>query len=296
MAEWLELREAVARHVADGQVLYLAGFSHLIPFAFGHEVVRRRYRRLTLCRATPDLLYDQMIAAGVAERVVFSYAGNPGVGLLPAFRRAAERGEIELDEWSHFELVARLQAGAAGLPFWPLRSLDNDLTRRRPRPTVESPFGGEAVAVVPALTPDVTLLHAHCADEDGNVYVWGLLGEMREAALAARRVLVSVEERRPAADLRRQSAHLLLPGFRVDTLSVVPWGAHPSYALGLYDRDRAFYLEWDRLARDPAAVADWLDRYVYGVEDHPQYLDRLPAGRLRQLEEDAAGAERDLRP
>ncbi len=283
----LTVREAVRRHVEDGQNLYLAGFTHLIPFAFGHEIIRQGRRHLTLGRATPDLLYDQMIAAGVADRVVFSYAGNPGIGLLQAFRRAVQAGEVEVEEYSHFELIARLEAGAAGLPFWPLRALDNDLTRRRARPRVKSPYGDEDVAVVPPLCPDVTLLHAHCADEDGNVYAWGLLGEVREAALAARKVLVSVEEIRPAGSLRNQRDHLVLPGFRVESISVEPWAAHPSYVQDVYDRDQDFYLEWDRISRDPAATSAWLERFVYDIVDRATYLSLWPPERLARLREAA---------
>jgi len=286
--ELIPIREAVSRHVRDGQTIYLAGFTHLIPFAFGHEIIRQRRRHLTLCRATPDLIYDQMIAAGVADRVVFSYAGNPGVGLLHAFRRAVETGQIELDEYSHFELIARLQAGAAGLPFWPLRTLENDLTRQRPRPMVPSPYGPEEVAVVPPLRPDLTILHAHCADPDGNVYAWGLLGEVREAALAARKVLVSVEEIRPARQLREQREHLLLPAFRVASVSVEPWGAHPSYVQGMYDRDQDFYNEWDRLSREPKATAAWLQRWVWEVPDRSRYLQLWPPTRLTRLREAAS--------
>jgi len=290
LAEFISVRAAVERYVHDGDAVYLAGFTHLIPFAFGHEIIRQRRRRLTLCRATPDLLYDQMIAAGVAQRVVFSYAGNPGLGNLPAFRRAVEAGEIEIEEYTHFELVARLAAGAAGLPFWPLRSLENDLSLRRPRPRVRSPFGDEAVAVVPPLSPDVTLLHAHAADENGNLYAWGLLGEVRDAALAAKVVVASVEEVRSAEELRAERDHLLLPGFRVQSVSLAPWGAHPSYVLDRYDRDTVFYTEWDRLARDVDATEAWLGRFVYGVPDRAAYVALLPPDRLRALEEAAQGA------
>ena len=283
----MPLGEAVERYVHDGDIVYLAGFTHLIPFAFGHEIIRQGRRHLTLCRATPDLLYDQMIAAHVADRVVFSYAGNPGLGNLPVFRRAVEGGEIEIEEYTHFELVARLSAGAAGLPFWPLRSLENDLSLRRPRPRLRSPFGDEEVAVVPPLRPDVTLLHAHAADEDGNIYAWGLLGEVRDAALAAKAVIASVEEVRPAAELRGERDHLLVPGFRMASVSLAPWGAHPSYVLGRYDRDTAFYTEWDRLARDPAATEAWLQQFVYGVKDRAAYLGLMPQERLMALEEAA---------
>lgn len=290
MTRFLPLEDAVREYVHDGDVLYLAGFTHLIPFAFGHEIIRQGLQHLTLCRATPDLLYDQMLAAGVADRVVFSYAGNPGVGNLPVFRRVVEAGEIGIEEYTHFELVARLAAGAAGLPFWPLRSLENDLSLRRPRPKVRSPFGDEEVPVVPALNPDVTLLHAHAADEDGNIYARGLLGEVREAALAARLVIASVEEVLPASELRKDRDHLLLPGFRVTNVSLAPWGAHPSYVHGLYDRDTTFYTEWDALARDPASVAAWLEQFVYGVKDRDDYLRQLPQDRLAALKEAARRA------
>jgi glutaconate CoA-transferase subunit A len=283
------IEQAVSRYVRDGQTVYLAGFTHLIPFSFGHELIRQGYRGLTVGRATPDLICDQMIAAGVVRRLIFSYAGNPGVGLLRCFRRAVETGDLQLEEYSHFELIARLQAGAAGLPFWPVLTEENDLTRRRGRPSVRSPFGGELVPVVPPLRPDVTMLHAHLADDAGNVYAWGLLGDVREAALAAGKVLVSVEEMRPAVELRRERDHLLLPGFRVDTVSVEPWGAHPSYVQGRYDRDQDFYSEWDRLTRDPEAVAGWLRRFVHGVPDRSRYLDLLEPGLLRSLRQRAAG-------
>ncbi len=281
--ELLSIREAVNRHVLSGQSVYLAGFTHLIPFAFGHEIIRQRLEHLTLCRATPDLVYDQMIAAGVADRVVFSYAGNPGVGLLHCFRRAVESGAIEIEEYSHFELIGRLQAAAAGLPFWPVRTLENDLTKHRPRPSVRSPFGDDEVPVVPPLNPDVTMVHAHAADPEGNIYAWGLLGEVREAALAAKKVLVSVEEIRPADQLRRQRDHLLLPAFRVASLSVEPWGAHPSYVQGVYDRDQAFYNQWDQLSRDPAVTRSWLERWVWGVSDRADYVRRWPGDELEVL-------------
>lgn len=287
MTQWLSTKEAVGRYVHDGATIYLAGFSHLIPFAFGHEIIRQKRRELILCRATPDLLYDQMIAAGCAKKVVFSYAGNPGVGLLHAFRRAVEEGRLELEEYTHFELVARLEAGAAGLPFWPIKSLDQDLSRLRGRPVVKSPFGGEEIPVVAPLTPDVTLVHAHAADTDGNLYVWGIVGEMREAALAADKVLATVEEVLPVEELRPHQTELLLPAFRVDAISVEPWGAHPSYVLGKYDRDAHFYGEWDQLARDPDKLAQWLESYVMGVEDRQGYLRLFPQERLERLQEEA---------
>lgn len=286
--QWLSAAEAVSEYVKDGQTLYLAGFTHLIPFALGHEIIRQRRRHLTLCRATPDLLYEHMIAGQVADQVVFSYAGNPGVGLLPVFRRAVEQGTIGIQEWTHFEMVARLAAGAAGLPFWPLNTLDNELTERRPRPRVQSPFTDDQVAVVPPLVPDVTLVHTHAADDAGNLYVDGLLGDIREAVLAGRQVVASVEQRLPAAQIRATRLTLLLPAFRVASVSVEPWGAHPSYVFGQYDRDTAFYRDWDERGRDESAVESWLDEFVYGLASRAEYLQRQPPGRLSALRE-AAG-------
>lgn len=287
MPEFLSIEAAVRRHIHDGDSVYFAGFTHLIPFAFAHEVMRQGRKHLTLCRMTPDLIYDQMLAVGAADRLVFSYAGNPGLGLLHAFRRAVERKEVAIEEYTHFELVARLAAGAACLPFWPVKSLENDLTRARPRPLVASPFSDEKVAVVPALRPKVTVLHAHAADEDGNVYAWGLLGEVREAALAADIVVASVEEVLPASRLRKERDHLLLPAFRVTSVSLCPWGAHPSYVLGRYDRDTGFYQEWDELARTPDQISGWLDRYVYHVPDRDAYMRLIAPERLKALEEAA---------
>lgn len=287
MPEFLSMREAVRTYVHDHDTVYLAGFTHLIPFAFAHEIIRQAKRHLTLCRMTPDLIYDQMLAGGVADRLVFSYAGNPGLGNLNAFRRLVETGAIEIEEYTHFELVSRLAAGAAGVPFWPLRSLANDLTRLRSRPVVVDPFGGGEVAVVKALSPDVTLLHAHVADEAGNVYAWGLLGEVKEAALAATRVVVSVEEVVPAEALRAERDHLLIPGFLVHAVVTCAHGAYPSYVLGRYDRDSDFYREWDAISRSPEATAAWLDRYVHAVGDHAAYVDLLPPGRIAALEEAA---------
>ncbi|MCL5116432.1 MAG: CoA transferase subunit A [Firmicutes bacterium] len=283
MTQRRELAEMIAAEIQEGMTVYLAGFSHLIPFAAGHEVIRQNIRHLTLCRATPDLLYDQMIAAGTADALVFSYAGNPGVGLLPAFRRAVESGEIAIEEYTHAEMIARLEAGAAGLPFWPLRAEENDLTRFRGRKSVACPYTGESIPVVPALNPDVALLHVQRADEAGNLYVWGLTGDMKEAALAAKRLIATAEKIVPADALRADRDHLLIPGFRVAAVAEVPFGAHPSYATGIYERDTALYQSWTAIARDAAGCQTWLDEWVRHVPDHAGYLARWGRDYLAQL-------------
>jgi glutaconate CoA-transferase, subunit A len=287
------MRDAVAALVRDGDTVVIEGFTHLICFAAGHEIIRQRRRDLTLCRLTPDLIYDQMIAAGCARKLVFSWAGNPGAGSLHAFRRAVEgKGPpLELEEYSHFGMVGRLSAGAARLPFWPMRNyMGTDLPAANPRiATVECPYTGERLATVPALNPDVTIVHAQRADADGNTQIWGLLGVQKEAAFASRRVIVVVEELVDQSVIRADPNRTLIPGIAVDAVVVEPWGAHPSYAQGYYDRDNAFYVGWEPVSRDPAALAAYLDEYVYGVRDRREYVER--SGGLERLRADARVCE-----
>jgi len=286
MSKVVGMREAIARHVRDGDTVVIEGFTHLICFAAGHEIIRQGRRDLVLCRLTPDLVYDQMIEAGCARKLVFSWAGNPGAGSLHAFRRAAEgksEHRLELEEYSHFGMVARFCAGSARLPFWPLRDymgtdlpVANPLIRR-----VACPFTGEELAAVPALNPDVTIVHAQRADAQGNTQIWGLLGVQKEAAFASKRVIVVVEELVDESVVRADPNRTLIPGMIVDAVVVEPWGAHPSYAQGHYDRDNAFYVAWEDISRDPAKLRRYLDDYVYGVRDRAEYVARC--GGLEQL-------------
>jgi glutaconate CoA-transferase subunit A len=284
----LSMRDAIASLVDDGATLVIEGFTHLICFAAAHEIIRQRRRELTLCRLTPDVIYDQMIAAGCARKLVFSWAGNPGAGSLHAFRRAAEgkRGAapLELEEYSHFGMVARFSAGAAKLPFWPLRNyMGTDLPRANPRiRSVACPFTGEELAAVPALNPDVTIVHAQRADAGGNTQIWGLLGVQKEAAFASKRVIVVVEELVDEAAIRSDPNRTIIPGTIVDAVVVEPWGAHPSYAQGFYDRDNEFYVGWEAISRDPAALARYLDEWVYGVRGRGEYVEKSP-GVVRRL-------------
>ncbi len=282
------MRDAVAELVRDGDTVAIEGFTHLISFAAGHEIIRQRRRDLVLCRLTPDVVYDQMIGAGVARKLVFSWLGNPGVGSLHAVRRRVERGDpapLELEEYSHFGMVGRYTAGAANLPFFPLRSYDeSDLPRVNPniRP-VTSPFDGEVIYAVPPLRPDVTIAHAQRADRMGNTQIWGLLGCQREAAFAARRVIVVVEELVDESVIRADPNRTLIPGLIVNAVVVCPRGAHPSFAQGYYDRDNHFYLEWEAISRDPERLAGWLDEWVYALADHGEYVDKLGETRWKQL-------------
>jgi len=291
------MHEAIAAHVHDGDTVVIEGFTHLICFAAGHEIIRQRRRDLTLCRLTPDLIYDQMIGAGCARKLVFSWAGNPGAGSLHAFRRAVEhpppRGALEIEEYSHFGMVARLAAGAARMPFWPVRTYAaTDLPSVNPRiAAVTCPYTGERLATVPALNPDVTIIHAQRADAQGNTQIWGLLGVQREAAFASSRVIVVVEELVDERVIRSDPNRTVVPGFVVDAVVVEPWGAHPSYAQGHYDRDNEFYVAWEEISRDPDRLASYLDSHVHGVPDRSGYLALYPGlqERLRAQPRMAAG-------
>ena len=286
----MSMRDAVARYVRDGDVVVIEGFTHLISFAAGHEIIRQRRRDLTLCRLTPDLIYDQMIAAGCARKLVFSWAGNPGVGSLHAFRRAVEGRALEIEEYSHFGMVARFAAGAARLPFWTLRDYaGTDLPRANPRiKLVTCPYTGEVLATVPALNPDVTIVHAQRADAHGNTQIWGLLGVQKEAAFASARVIVVVEELVDERVIRADPNRTLIPAVIVSAVVVEPWGAHPSYAQGHYDRDNDFYVGWETISRERAELASYLDEFVYGVQDRTQYMEKQP----RLMERLKAGEQR----
>ena len=286
-----DVGSAVSDALSDGDSLYLGGFTHLIPFAAGHEIIRQEYERLDLIRPTPDLIYDQMIAAGCAERLTFSWAGNPGVGVLRAFRRAVEDGvprSVEIDEYSHFGMVTRLEAGARDLPFAPLRTFvgsdypeHNDNIRFVENPYAEGP---DEIPVVPPLKPDVAVVRAQRADESGNGQLWGIVGEMAEAAFAADTVILSVEEVVDERVVRSDPNRTLIPGEVVDYVVEEPYGSHPSYAQGYYDRDNDAYMAWHEASETHESTLEWLDEWVYGVDDHDEYLRKLDTERFLDLQ------------
>jgi glutaconate CoA-transferase subunit A len=288
----VDMRTAIAAHVHDGDTVAIEGFTHCISFAAGHEIIRQKRRNLTLARMTPDLVYDQMVAAGCAKKLIFSWLGNPGVGSLHAIRRRTEpaalaAGEslLEIEEYSHHGMVGRYVAGAHRLPFYPLRSYsESDLPKVNPLiRTVQSPFGGEEVYAVPPLNPDVTIIHAQRADAEGNVQMWGLLGCQKEAAFAAKRVIAVVEEIVPTSVIRADPNRTIAPGLIVSAVVCEPFGAHPSYVQGSYDRDNAFYREWDTISRDAAATEAWLQEWVYGVKDRAAYVAKFGAEYFKGL-------------
>ncbi len=285
MTKLKSLSEAITQYVHDGDTVYAAGFTHLIPFAAGHEIIRQGKKDLTLARATPDLIYDQMVAAGCAKKVIFSYMGNPGVGSLRLVRGELEAGRLEWEEYSHFGMISRLQAGATGVPFMPMNpTAAGDLERANPLiRKVADPYGGGEVIVVPALKPDVAIVHVQRCDRDGNAHLWGIIGEQKEAAFAAERVILTAEEIVDEAIIRSDPNRTLIPGFIVDAVCHEPYAAHPSYTQGYYDRDNAFYLEWDKISSDPAAVKAYLDEWVYGVKDRSEYWEKLGAETHQRL-------------
>jgi glutaconate CoA-transferase subunit A len=277
MKKLTSLKQAISDYVADSDTVYAAGFTHLIPFAAGHEMIRQGKHDLVLARATPDLIYDQMVAAGCARKVIFSYMGNPGVGSLRIVRSEIQAGRLEWEEYSHFGMISRLQAGASGLPFMPMNQTGaTHLEAVNPNiQRVQDPFTKQDVIVVPALNPDVAIVHVQRADKDGNAHLWGIIGEQKEAAFAAKHVILTAEEIVDESVIRSDPNRTIIPGFIVDAVCHVPHACHPSYAQGYYDRDNSFYLEWDKISSSIDTVKAWLDEWVYAIPDHQAYWDKL---------------------
>jgi glutaconate CoA-transferase, subunit A len=267
VAEIVTLADGVRELVRDGDTVALEGFTHLIPHAAGHELIRQGRRELTLVRMTPDVVYDQLIGMGAARKLVFSWGGNPGVGSLHRLRDAVEHGwprPLEIEEHSHAGMAAAWAAGAASLPFGVLRGYDdNDLVARTTVKTITCPFTGEQLAAVRAHRPDVGIIHAQRADREGNVQLWGITGVQKETVLASARSLVTVEEIVDELDTRPGA--IVLPGWVVDAVAVAPGGARPSYAHGYYDRDNDFYVAWDAISRDRNTFTEWMERHVLGA-------------------------------
>lgn len=282
------MKEAVADSVKSGSSLVIDGFTHLICFAAGHEIIRQQIKDLTAVRLTPDLVYDQMIEAGCVKKLVFSWAGNPGVGSLHALRRRSEaksKERIELEEYSHFGMVARFLAGSAGLPFWPIsnyKGSDIPASNSDIR-TVKCPYTAQEFAAVPALTPDVAIIHCQRADKEGNAQVWGLMGSQKEVAFAAKKVIVVAEEIVDNSVIRRDPNRTLIPGIIVSHVVHEPWGCHPSYVQGYYDRDNDFYVAWEDISRDPATYKNYLEEFVLGVPGREAYVKKMGSSLVDKL-------------
>jgi glutaconate CoA-transferase subunit A len=288
------LSDAISQYVHDGDTVYAAGFTHLIPFAAGHEIIRQGTKNLTLARATPDLIYDMLVAAGCARKVIFSNMGNPGVGSLRIVRSFIEQGKLEREEYSHFGMITRLQAGASGLPFLPMNQTGaTSLEEANPNiKRVPDPYGGRDVIVVPALNPDVAIVHVQRADVNGNAHLWGIIGEQKEAAFAAKKVILTAEEIVDESVIRSDPNRTMIPGIVVSAVCHIPFACHPSYAQGYYDRDNEFYLAWDKVSESVESVKTWLNEWVFGIKDHGEYLQKLGEETLERLKVEANYSEK----
>jgi glutaconate CoA-transferase subunit A len=274
LASLISLKQAIAEFVRDGDLVALEGFTHLIPFAAGHEIIRQGRKNLTLVRMTPDVIYDQLIGAGCARKLIFSWGGNPGVGSLHRLRDAVEKDwpvPLEVEEHAHAGMATAYAAGASGLPFGLLRGyLGSDLPKYNSNiKFIDCPFTGERLAAIPAIRPDVAVIHAQKADREGNVLLWGVTGVQKEAVLAAKRSIVTVEE--IVDRLNAPMNAVVLPKWTVGAVCEVKGGAFPSYALGYYARNNAFYKQWDTIARDRASFTEWIDRHVRGTSDFAEF-------------------------
>jgi len=277
----LSMKEAISENLNDGDSLYIEGFTHLIGFSAAHEIIRQKKRNLELQRLTPDLVYDQLIEAGCAKKLLFSWTGNPGVGSLHSVRRRVEKpeqyGELELEEYSHFGMVMRLVAGSQGLPFAVLNNYQGSdyLKINSKIKSIDCPYTQKKLATVPALNPDLAIIHCQRSDELGNAQVWGLMGTQKELAFAAKKTIIVCEEIISTEQIRKDPNRTLIPSFIVDAVVVEPHGAHPSFAQGYYDRDNEFYIEWDKVSRDPQLMKEYFDEWVYGVKDRAEYWSKL---------------------
>lgn len=284
----MTMAEAVKKYVKNGDILDIEGFTHLICFAAGHEIIRQGKKDLIACRLTPDLVYDQMIAAGCVRKVVFSWAGNPGVGPLYGLRRAVERGiprSIEIEEYTHFGMVARFIAGASNLPFMHLRSFYGSTLPQKNKEikTVKCPYTGQMFATVPALNPDVAIIQVQRVDALGNAQIWGLMGVQREAAFASKKVIIVAEELVDSGVIRSDPNRTLIPGMIVDAVVIEPFSAHPSYALGYYDRDNQFYVDWYKISKDQSSMERYISDWIFDVSNRAEYMEKLGANNVKRL-------------
>jgi len=285
----MTMREAIERNIRDGDTIVIEGFTHLICFAAGHEIIRQKKKDLVACRLTPDLIYDQLIAAGCVRKVVFSWAGNPGVGSLYGLRRAVEQGiprQIEIEEYTHFGMVARFVAGASQLPFMHLNSFSGS-TLVKMNTNIKSilcPYTGKEFATVPALNPDVAIIQVQRVDKEGNAQIWGLMGVQREAAFASRKVIIVAEELVDTSVIRSDPNRTVIPGMKVDAIVIEPFAAHPSYAQGYYDRDNKFYVDWYNISKDCASMEKYIEEWIYSVKSRKEYKEKLRKDVIMKLQ------------
>lgn len=284
----ITMKEAVNRHVKDGDTIVIEGFTHLICFAAGHEIIRQNKQNLVACRLTPDLIYDQLIAAGCVRKLVFSWAGNPGVGPLYGLRRAVEKAyprKLEIEEYTHFGMVGRFIAGASKLPFMHLKSFSASTLSQKNKniKSVKCPYTGEILATVPALNPDVAIVHVQRVDSLGNAQIWGLMGVQKEAAFSSKRVIIVAEELVDREVIRSDPNRTLIPGMIVDAVVIEPFGAHPSYAQGYYDRDNRFYVDWYNISKNQESMENYITDWILSISSRQEYLEKLGEDYLGKL-------------
>ncbi len=282
------MKEAVEQYVQDGDAIVIEGFTHLICFAAGHEIIRQKKKDLVACRLTPDLIYDQLIAAGCVRKVVFSWAGNPGIGPLYGLRRAVENDyprKVEIEEYTHFGMVARFIAGASKLPFMHLRTFSGSslLQKNKNIKTIKCPYTDEVLTTVPALNPEVAIIHVQRADALGNAQIWGLMGVQREAAFASQRIIIVAEELVEKEVIRSDPNRTLIPGMIVNAVVVEPFGAHPSYAQGYYDRDNQFYVDWYQVSKNRESMERYISDWIFGVSGRREYQEKLGLDYIKKL-------------
>jgi glutaconate CoA-transferase subunit A len=284
----MTMKEAVEAYIHDGDTIVIEGFTHLICFAAGHEIIRQKIRDLEVCRLTPDLIYDQMIASGCVRKIVFSWAGNPGVGPLYGLRRAVEQGiprPVEIEEYTHFGMVARLMAGASRLPFMHLNTFSGSSLPRENKniKEIKCPYSGKVLATVPALNPDVAVIHVQRVDEEGNAQIWGLMGVQREAAFASEKVVIVAEELVDGSVIRSDPNRTIIPALKVDAVVIEPFAAHPSYAQGYYDRDNQFYVDWYGISKDLKGMEEYIADWIHGVSGRNEYIQKLGQEKFNRL-------------
>jgi glutaconate CoA-transferase subunit A len=285
------LTDAVKSHIRDGDTVFIAGFGHAVPFALGHEILRQNIKDLTLCRAGTDILFDLMIAAGAVKKVIFGYLGNPGIGLGHAFRRAVKEGKIEYEDWTNFAMILRLHAARLGVPFLPSRILQlGDMPKALPDlKFMDCPYTGEKLACIPALKPDVAIVHAQAADRNGNIQFYGIDGDTVEGALASDKIIVSVEQLLEPEQIAQAPERTRIPAHRVSAVCEVPFGAHPSYVEGYYGRDDEHFYAYDKAGRDAETLQTYLKEWVFDCPTRDQYLETIGAKKLSALKAQSSG-------
>lgn len=285
MDKSVSLSRAVSEYIKNGDTIFIGGFGHCVPFSLGHEILRQKLNSLTICRSGTDILFDQMIAAEAIEKIIFGYLGNPGIGLSHAFRRAVKDGTIAYEEWTNFAMMLRLHAAQLGVPFLPARILQlGDIAGASIKvENINCPYTGEQLACIPALEPDVALIHAPHADRAGNVQFYGIDGDTITGALASKRIVVSVEKFVEPEEIARSPERTRLPAHRVTAVVQVPWGAHPSYVDGLYGRDDDHFRAYDSISREPESLAKYLNKWVYECSDRDSYMECVGEERLAEL-------------